>query len=132
MEKQFFLFLNKSFKKVGEIMLPGSFMDLNEYIRVERMNKYAAAVVKLNETNRVKMECLGKKKIDLPVFLVFEWYVKDKRRDKDNIAFSKKFILDGLVAANVIKNDNFKSLIGFLDLFYVSVDQKVVISFYKF
>lgn len=36
------------------------------------------------------------------------WICKNKRKDKDNIAFAVKFILDGLIKAKIIPNDNWK------------------------
>ena len=41
------------------------------------------------------------------VDLLFEWH-SSTRHDPDNVAFAKKFILDGLQAAGVLENDNRK------------------------
>lgn len=49
----------------------------------------------------------------------FLWIEKDKRRDLDNIAFAKKFILDALVGANVLKGDGWSCVKGFKDSFSV-------------
>lgn len=56
------------------------------------------------------------------VFLIFRWVEKDKRRDKDNIAFAKKFIQDALVKMGTIPGDGWKDVIGFIDLF--DIDKK--------
>lgn len=40
-----------------------------------------------------------------PVTVLFAWYRPDKRTDKDNVAFAKKFVLDALQIAGVIPND---------------------------
>jgi hypothetical protein len=103
------------------LVIKGELTDLNNYVRIERGNKFAAANVKQEETNRVWSECkqqglLLQKK---GVFIVFQWFAKDRRKDKDNVAFAKKFILDGLVLAGVIKSDRWDFISGFLDLFYV-------------
>lgn len=55
--------------------------------------------------------------------ITFNWYEKTKRRDKDNIAFSKKFILDAMQKAKIIKNDNNNYILGFKDLFFY--DKKI-------
>jgi Holliday junction resolvase RusA-like endonuclease len=55
-----------------------------------------------------------------PVFLVFHWVEKDKRRDHDNVAFGKKFIQDALVSLRVLEGDGWKHVIGFLDVFSVN------------
>jgi hypothetical protein len=54
-----------------------------------------------------------------PVDFTFHWYCKDKRKDKDNIAVGKKFILDGLIKAKIIPNDNWQYVGNFSDKFYV-------------
>lgn len=111
------------------IILKGSFIDLNEYINIERMNKFAAAQVKKDETNRVAMELKINKyrKIKKPVFLKFSWFVKNKRKDKDNIAFATKFILDGMVEAGILENDGWDYVVGFSHRFFLSKDERVEI-----
>lgn len=114
------------------LILKGEFTDLNNYINFERTNKYIAHSIKKTETERVWLECksqnIGKQKDG--VFIVFQWFMKDKRKDKDNIAFAKKFILDGLVLAGVLKSDGFDYISGFLDVFYLDPDNpRVEISF---
>ena len=42
---------------------------------------------------------------DSPVTVRFTWVEGNRRRDIDNVAFAKKFVLDGLVQAGVIGND---------------------------
>ena len=77
----------------------------NEYIRIERSNKYMANNLKQQEKQLVKLFTGGKKYTgNYPVEIVFKPHFKDKRRDLDNTRI--KGILDGLVANGVIKNDN--------------------------
>lgn len=57
--------------------------------------------------------------INQPVSLVFSWYEPNKKRDKDNIAFAKKFILDSLVKSRILQGDGWKYVDGFSDKFYV-------------
>lgn len=77
----------------------------NEYINIERTNKYAANNLKQQEKQIVRLFARGKKYTGgYPVEIVFRPYFKDKRRDLDNTRI--KGILDGLVANGVIKNDN--------------------------
>ena len=56
-------------------------------------------------------------KIKTPCFICFEWHEKTTRRDKDNVAFAKKFILDAMQKAEKLANDNNRCLIGFTDTF---------------
>lgn len=53
-----------------------------------------------------------------PITLEFHWYEPNDKRDMDNVAFAKKFILDGLQTAGVITNDNPKWVKGWSDHFY--------------
>ena len=43
-----------------------------------------------------------------PVRILFRWYSKDSRKDIDNVAFAKTFILNGLVLAGVLTEDSRK------------------------
>lgn len=47
------------------------------------------------------------------------WYEKNKRRDPDNVAFAKKFILDSLVESGVLARDSQKYVSAFVDHFRV-------------
>jgi Holliday junction resolvase RusA-like endonuclease len=83
-------------------------VDLNEYINAERSNRFHAAKLKKEETERVAWQI---KKQKIPAFqtitrIVFIWKHKDKRKDFDNVEFSQKFIKDGMVMAGIIKNDS--------------------------
>ena len=51
----------------------------------------------------------------------FEWHERTKKRDADNIASAKKFILDALVKNGVLEDDSRKYVKGFYD---VIVDDK--------
>jgi len=104
-----------------KIILPGEFTSLNEYISAERTNRFMAAKIKREETDRVVWECRIQE-IDLTdtaSYFIFHWYVKNKKKDPDNIAFSRKFLMDGLVKAGVIVNDTQEYVKGFVDLFTV-------------
>jgi Holliday junction resolvase RusA-like endonuclease len=86
--------------------------DLNDYIKHERANKFIGASIKKEWTTLVAVESRKQKlkEMVLPISLRFLWVVPDKRRDKDNIIFTQKFILDGLVKAGIIKNDGFDAI----------------------
>src|SRR5690606_27630496 len=87
---------------------PGELTAYNEYSDIQRTNRYAGAKIKKAETERVLWECrrqrlsavLGK------VDYLFTWYVKDRRRDPDNIMSAVKFVLDGLYKAGIIETDS--------------------------
>jgi hypothetical protein len=53
-----------------------------------------------------------------PVIVVFSWVEPNWKKDADNIAFAKKFILDALVSQKILKNDSRKNHVaGFFDMF---------------
>ena len=85
------------------------FPTLNEYIDCERGSTIAAAAMKKKCTEQVKEQCLLQQiqPVNGRVDLLFEWH-SSTRHDPDNVAFAKKFILDGLQLAGVLENDNRK------------------------
>ena len=52
-------------------------------------------------------------------YIEFQWHERNRKRDPDNIAAGKKFILDALVKAGILKNDGWAQIIGFHDTFFV-------------
>ncbi len=105
-----------------KIVIPGELTDLNEYIRNERGNRYAAANIKKHNTDFVAMQAkLQAKPIrtDKRLAMHCTHYCKDKRKDPDNVAFTKKFILDGLVAAGILEGDGWNRIGMFTDEFEV-------------
>ena len=85
------------------------FPTLNEYIDCERGSTIAAASMKKKCTEQVSVQCIEQSipPVAGKVDLLFEWH-SSTRHDPDNVAFAKKFILDGLQAAGVLENDNRK------------------------
>lgn len=85
------------------------FPTLNEYIDCERGSTIAAAAMKKKCTEQVRIQCEEQNipAISGKVDLLFEWH-SSTRHDPDNVAFAKKFILDGLQLAGVLENDNRK------------------------
>ena len=54
------------------------------------------------------------------VKIEFHWYEPNKKRDLDNISsFGRKVIQDALVDCGVLKNDGWKNISGFTDMFFV-------------
>lgn len=70
---------------------------------------------------------LGNLRIKNPVKVNFLWIEENGKRDLDNICFAKKFILDALVRAGVIENDNRKHIVGFIDNFEYADFSKVIV-----
>jgi len=106
-----------------KLIIPGELADLNTYINAERSNRYAGANVKSEMTNYVATIAKAHKgnfePYKTPVWITYKWYCKDKRKDKSNISFAKKFIEDGLITAGILKNDGWNEIEGFTDEFYI-------------
>ena len=105
-------------------------MGLNEYTRLNRENKYKGNQAKQREQAYIMWcikEQLGNLKLDKPVIGHFTWIEENKRRDLDNICFAKKFILDALVNAGVLADDNRKIVTNFTDSFGYSNKSRVIV-----
>ena len=108
------------------------FPTLNEYINIERGHKMASAKLKKDCTEQVYLQCkeLNAKSVSGMVDVHLEWHVTG-RHDPDNIDFARKFILDGLVLAKVIKDDS-QQFIGHLSSEIVKdTDDYVVVTLRK-
>lgn len=83
------------------------FHNLNEIINESRTNIHKANNTKKCETYLSKLHFLKHHKIEkYPVTLNFKWFVSNKRSDLDNKI--GKSIIDGMVQAGVIIDDNLK------------------------
>ena len=103
---------------------------LNEYVRANRTvsRGYFAGAKMKNEVEEGIMYSLARlPKITKPVFIRFTWIEKNRKRDKDNIAFGKKFILDAMQKSGKLDNDNWKWIRGFSDTFEIGKDYKVIL-----
>ena len=114
-------------------VLQGEFTDLNTYINAERSNRFMGAKIKREETERVMWSLTKAPKLKGKFYMRFCWYSKNSRKDPDNIAFAKKFILDGMVKIGMIENDTQEFIIGLSDSFYVDkLRPRVVVSLYSY
>lgn len=105
-------------------------MGLNEYTKANRTNKHVGNQAKQQEQEYIIWEIkkqLGNIKIIKPVIGHFTWIEENKRRDLDNICFAKKFILDALVQAGVLADDNRKIVTNFTDSFEYADKSKVIV-----
>lgn len=100
---------------------------LNEYINECRKNKYAGAEMKKSIENDIALFINKLPKFENKIKIKFTWVESNKRRDLDNICFAKKFILDALVKAGKMKNDNRNYITGFTDNFEYADENKVIL-----
>jgi len=107
-----------------KLTIPGLLPGLNEYIAAERgrQGKYMAAAMKKQAEHAIgyaiKTQLHGVR-FTGPVVIRYTWVEPNRKRDKDNIAFAKKFIQDSLVRMGVLQNDGWKQIEHFTDSFAV-------------
>lgn len=99
--------------------IPGTLPNLNDMINANRRNRYAGANQKRTAQAQISKSLVGVGHIESPVRVHFHWIEPNMRRDKDNIAAAKKFILDELVDEGILSGDGWKDIIGFEDTFFV-------------
>ena len=53
-------------------------------------------------------------------YFIFTWIEPNRKRDKDNISAAKKFLMDSLVAAGILKSDGWKHVVGWHESFEIN------------
>lgn len=114
-------------KKEFVIEIPMKLPSLNDYIRACRGNRYGANNIKQSIEAEIGAYIAPLPTFKKPVKISFLWVEETKRRDYDNVAFAKKFILDSLQKNGKLPNDNRKWVKGFTDDFEYG-EQKVIIT----
>lgn len=99
---------------------------LNDYIRACRANRYQGSSMKKDLEREIGLYISRLPVFTEPVKIHFHWVEGNKRRDYDNIAFAKKFILDALVKGGKLADDNRKCVSGFTDSFSYGPETKVI------
>ena len=100
---------------------------LNDYINACRTNKYKAAKYKADIEKQIAGFLIKMPRYECPIKIHFHWVEGNKKRDLDNVCFAKKFILDAMVKAEKLENDNRKHVMAFTDTFYYGKETKVII-----
>ena len=108
---------------IGSFFIPFKLPSLNEMIEANRSNAYVGAKHKKQVQNDVRLFIKSARArhklrpITAPCFIVFVWHEGNRRRDSDNIAAAKKYVLDALVAEKILIDDSRKYVVGFSDDF---------------
>lgn len=88
------------------LTIQGTLPGLNAYIDAERNHRQRAADLKRRTESAIGLIArtqLGSVNIKSPVKMHYRWIEPNKRRDKDNIAFARKFVQDALVRAGYLR-----------------------------
>jgi hypothetical protein len=83
---------------------------LNVQIREARTHWSKSAKTKELWTNRICKWAKGGAVFKGEVWIDFEWRVFSRANDADNVSAAAKFVMDGLVAAGVIKGDSLMTI----------------------
>lgn len=105
------------------LIIPGQLPGLNEYIDENRRHAQKGAKMKKDAQQVVGWSILAqlrRHRFTGPVFLLFTFYEKDRRRDHDNVSsFARKVIQDALVDAGTLQDDGWNHVTGYMDEFKV-------------
>ena len=107
--------------------IPGRLEGLNAYTNAQRTNPFVGAKMKKEQTRLIALSDDVRNAVPIPddaypVTVKIDWYEPNKRRDPDNIVSAKKYILDGLQEAGIIRNDGWSEIGGFTEMVYLSKD----------
>ncbi|MBQ1292440.1 MAG: hypothetical protein IIY21_00245 [Clostridiales bacterium] len=108
--------------------IPMKLPSLNDYIRACRTNKFEGARMKREIENDIGFFIAKLPKFEHPITIDFLWIEENGKRDFDNIAAGKKFILDAMVKMGKLKDDNRKCVTAFRDNFAYDKEAKVILT----
>jgi Holliday junction resolvase RusA-like endonuclease len=100
--------------------IPFTLPGCNNYINACRTHRRAGGAFKKKVERDICDALVSQKIVEIgsyPVKIMFVWKEKNLRRDVDNVAFDKKFVLDALVDVGAIEDDRRKFVSGFVDDF---------------
>ncbi len=108
--------LNKSYNtrllKI-ELELEERLPTLNKYINIERGNRYKAANAKKKYTDMISKHCKQYRGVIDPsgLYDVSTLFIMpDNREDSDNVFFTIKYILDGIIDAGILEGDGRRNI----------------------
>ena len=108
--------------------IPMKLPSLNDYVNACRANRFQGSKMKKTLEMRIGYYLRNLPTYERPIKIHFHWIEGSKRRDLDNIAFAKKFILDAMVKENKLKDDNRKCVTAFTDTFAYGNETKVILT----
>lgn len=111
-----------------QFILPFRLPSLNEYINVCRTNRFKANLMKNQTETNIGWFLTALPRISKPVTINFHWIEPNKRRDLDNIAFAKKFILDAMVKKGKLIDDGMKYVTGLSDTFEIQDKARIIVT----
>ncbi len=118
-----------------QFRIPGRLEGLNNLILADRTCRFKGAKLNKDGTKLCAWAIRAAKLKPVehyPVTIWIRWTEPNSRRDPDNVASAKKFVLDGLQAAGIIQNDSMKQIASFVDTFRINAgDPHVTVMIYE-
>ena len=114
-------------QKQWTVEIPIKTVSANEYINACRTNVHKANKMKHDIQAAIGVCISHLPRMTKPVWIDFIWSEKNGRRDRDNVAFGKKFVLDALVNSGKLLDDSRKYVTGFSDSFRYGEDYKITL-----
>ena len=116
------------------LTIPGRLPGLNEYTDACRTNSQKGGRMKREHQTAIAWQIMAQMrrcKFQGPVFLLYRFYEKDRRRDKDNVSgFAHKVIQDALVQCGTLEGDGWGHVTGSMDLYEVDPNNpRIVVEF---
>jgi hypothetical protein len=106
-----------------QFLIKGNLAKLNDHDNANRRNRFAGAKLKHDMTELVRAQVVDSPwRVTKPCYIRFTWYVSG-RHDYDNVRFSAKYVLDGMVKAEVLVDDKPKWVLGFAGDSFIKVDK---------
>lgn len=94
-----------------KLVIPGSLPGMNEILAASNNNRHVYNEMKKRHTRLIAILARKQNIPTLPKSdYIITWICENQKRDKDNIMTGQKFIFDGLVEAERIKNDGWKQI----------------------
>lgn len=121
-------------KSPHTLTIPGRLPGLNEYIAACNAAYAEGYRMKRDSMHTVMWQIKAQLRgvhFTKPVFLMFTFYEKDRRRDKDNVSsFARKAIQDALVQAGTLIDDGWGYVTGHMDQFDIDKENpRIVVEF---
>ena len=113
------------------LMIKGRLDNLNDYTKANRTDPRVGNRMKKMKEDYITsfiLEQLRGIQFEGKVYLHFRWIEPNRQRDLDNVCFAKKFILDAMVKAGKLKDDNRRFVTAFTDTFSYGDTTKVILT----
>ena len=107
--------------------IPLKLPSLNDFIHKCNYSRYEGGRMKRELEHDIGLYIYKLPKFNEPIKIHFTWVEGNKRRDLDNVASAKKFILDAMVKCGRLKDDNRRCVTGFTDSFEYGDEFKVIL-----